>query len=89
MHLDMKTAETILTARLGALPDAAEIAWATIWLEACGYSGVRLLGEALKDEHLSAVELQKLQDQATRLQKCLGAFRRSLVARAQRLRGGA
>jgi len=50
MHLDMKTAETILTARLGALPDAAEIAWATIWLEACGYSGVRLLGEALKDE---------------------------------------
>ncbi len=50
MHLDMKTAETILTARLGTLPDAAEIAWATIWLEACGYSGVRLLGEALKDE---------------------------------------
>ena len=50
MHLDMKTAETILTARLGTSPDAAEIAWATIWLEACGYSGVKLLGEALKDE---------------------------------------
>ena len=50
MHLDMKTAETILTARLGTIPDAAEIAWATIWLEACGYSGVKLLGEALKDE---------------------------------------
>ena len=48
MHLDMKTAETILTARLGTIPDAAEIAWATIWLEACGYSGVKLLGEALK-----------------------------------------
>jgi hypothetical protein len=50
MHLDMKTAETILTARLGTIPDAADIAWATIWLEACGYSGVKLLGEALKDE---------------------------------------
>ena len=50
MHLDMKTAETILTARLGNIPDAGEIAWATIWLEACGYSGVKLLGEALKDE---------------------------------------
>ena len=50
MHLDMKTAETILTARLGTIPDAAEIAWATVWLEACGYSGVKLLGEALKDE---------------------------------------
>ena len=50
MHLDMKTAETILTARLGNIPDAADIAWATVWLEACGYSGVKLLGEALKDE---------------------------------------
>ena len=46
----MKTAETILTARLGNIPDAADIAWATVWLEACGYSGVKLLGEALKDE---------------------------------------
>jgi hypothetical protein len=50
MHLDMNTAETILTARLGTIPDAADIAWATIWLEACGYSGVKILGEALKDE---------------------------------------
>ena len=50
MHLDMKTTETILTARLGNIPDAADIAWATVWLEACGYSGVKLLGEALKDE---------------------------------------
>ena len=50
MHLDMKTAETILTARLGNIPYAADIAWATVWLEACGYSGVKLLGEALKDE---------------------------------------
>ncbi len=50
MHLDMKTAETILTARLGTIPEAGDIAWATVWLEACGYSGVKLLGEALKDE---------------------------------------
>ena len=50
MHLDMKTAEAELTAKLHGIPDAADIAWATIWLEACGYSGVKLLGEALKDE---------------------------------------
>ena len=50
MHLDMQTAEAELTKKLGDLPDAADIAWATIWLEACGYSGVKLLGEALKDE---------------------------------------
>jgi hypothetical protein len=51
MRIDMQTAEAELTRRLGSLPDAADIAWATIWLEACGYSGVKLLGEALKDEH--------------------------------------
>lgn len=50
MHTDMQTAEAELTRKLGDLPNAADIAWATIWLEACGYSGVRLLGEALKDE---------------------------------------
>jgi hypothetical protein len=50
MRIDMQTAEAELTRRLGSLPDAADIAWATIWLEACGYSGVKLLGEALKDE---------------------------------------
>ena len=52
MHLDMKTAETELAAKLTrlGLNDAQDIAWATIWLEACGYSGVKLLGEALKDE---------------------------------------
>ncbi len=50
MHTDMQTAEAELTRKLGDLPDAADIAWATIWLEACGYSGVKLLGEALKDE---------------------------------------
>ena len=50
MHIDIQTAEAELTSKLGNLPDAADIAWATIWLEACGYSGVKLLGEALKDE---------------------------------------
>ena len=50
MRIDMKTAEAELTRKLGTLPDAADIAWATVWLEACGYSGVKLLGEALKDE---------------------------------------
>ncbi|PZF76600.1 hypothetical protein DK847_12425 [Aestuariivirga litoralis] len=50
MRIDMQTAQAELTKKLGGLPDAADIAWATIWLEACGYSGVKLLGEALKDE---------------------------------------
>ena len=50
MKIDMPTAEAELTRKLGNLPDAADIAWATIWLEACGYSGVKLLGEALQDE---------------------------------------
>lgn len=50
MHIDMQTAEAELTKKLGTLPDAADIAWATTWLEACGYSGVKLLAEALQDE---------------------------------------
>ena len=50
MHLDMTTAEAELATKLGSLPDAADIAWATVWLEACGYSGVKLLAEALTDE---------------------------------------
>ena len=53
MRIDMQTAAAELTKKLGSLPDAADIAWATIWLEACGYSGVKLLGEALKDERRS------------------------------------
>ncbi len=46
----MKTAEAELARKLGPLPDAEEIAWATVWLEACGYSGLKLLAEALADE---------------------------------------
>lgn len=49
MHIDIKTAEAQLAGKLGNRPDGAEIAWATIWLEACGYPGVKLLGEALHD----------------------------------------
>ena len=50
MRMDMKTAEAELAAKLGGLPDAADIAWATIWLEACGYTGLKFLSEALRDE---------------------------------------
>lgn len=52
MHLDLKTAETELAAKLTrlGLNDAPDIAWATVWLEACGYSGIKLLAEALADQ---------------------------------------
>jgi hypothetical protein len=52
MHLDMKAAEARLAIRLRniGLAEPREIAWATLWLEACGYSGVKLLTEALGDE---------------------------------------
>ena len=50
MRIDMTTAETELAQALGSLPDASEIAWATVWLEACGYSGLKLLAEALAEE---------------------------------------
>ena len=53
MRIDMQTAEAELATKLGNLPDAGDIAWATVWLEACGYSGVKLLGEALQDERRS------------------------------------
>ncbi|WP_409763514.1 hypothetical protein [Aestuariivirga sp.] len=51
----MITAEGDLAERLAALglPDAGEIAWATIWLEACGYTGLKFLTEALGDEQRS------------------------------------
>ena len=52
MHTSMNTAEAQLGARLAEFgaADAAEIAWATIWLEACGYPGLKLLAEARQDE---------------------------------------
>lgn len=52
MRIDMDTAERRLAARLEqlGLADSADIAWATVWLEACGYQGVKFLAEALQDE---------------------------------------
>jgi hypothetical protein len=49
MRINMKTAETELAARLAGIPDAQDIAWAAVWLEACGYGGIKLLAEALTD----------------------------------------
>ena len=54
MRMDMNTAEATLAEKLKPLPDAAEIAWATIWLEACGYTGCKFLAEAMADERRSA-----------------------------------
>ena len=52
MQMTMPGAEAALARKLGELTvaDAADVAWATVWLEACGYSGVKLLAEALGDE---------------------------------------
>jgi hypothetical protein len=49
MRINMKTAETELAARLAGIPDAQDIAWAAVWLEACGYGGIKLLADALTD----------------------------------------
>lgn len=32
------------------LADAADIGWSTAWLEACGYPGLKMLEEALRDD---------------------------------------
>jgi hypothetical protein len=55
MHLDITSAEAHLRTalELRKLPDAADIAWSTLWLEACGYSGLQYLSEALRDERQS------------------------------------
>jgi hypothetical protein len=52
MRFDMKAAENRLAIRLRNIGHAEprDIAWATIWLEACGYTGFKLLIEALSDE---------------------------------------
>jgi hypothetical protein len=52
MHLTIPEAESALKTRLAAhqIADAADIAWAAVWLEACGYTGVKFLAEALADE---------------------------------------
>lgn len=55
MTISIEDATARITAALdqAGVADAAEIAWATVWLEACGYGGVALLGEALADERRS------------------------------------
>lgn len=55
MHIDMASAEAQLRSALEAkkIDDAAEIAWSTVWLEACGYTGLKFLAEALADERRS------------------------------------
>ena len=52
MHTELKAAENRLAIRLRNVGHAEprEIAWATVWLQACGYTGVKLLAEALSDE---------------------------------------
>jgi hypothetical protein len=55
MLMDVKTAETRLAARLtrDGLEQAGDMAWATAWLEACGYGGFTLMAEALTDDRRS------------------------------------
>ena len=55
MHLTITELEQRLAERLTAmlLPDARDIAWAAAWLEACGYTGVKYLSEALADDRKS------------------------------------
>jgi len=51
MQLTIDTARHRLTDTLqgAGIEGAADIAWATVWLEACGYPGLKLLAEALAD----------------------------------------
>lgn len=52
MHVTMTAAETAITSLLDRRghADAAAIAWATVWLEACAYPGCGLLAEALAED---------------------------------------
>src|SRR5687768_7189669 len=60
MHLTITEVEQRVAERLSTmlLPDAKDIAWAAAWLEACGYTGVRHLSEALADER-KALSLER------------------------------
>ena len=52
MRLAVRSCEVRITCELAArgIADAAEIGWACAWLEACGYPGLKMLGEALACE---------------------------------------
>lgn len=60
MRLAREQAERRLSDALVRLKvaDAQDIAWATMWLQACGYGGVKLLAEALQDPQRS-LDLQR------------------------------
>ena len=60
MHTGIDDATRFLTQRLAAadVGGPEDIAFAALWLEACGYGGVKLLGEALHGERKS-VELRR------------------------------
>ena len=60
MQIGIDGATHLLIARLTAanFHDAEDTAWATIWLEACGYTGLTFLREALSDEQKS-LELRR------------------------------
>lgn len=53
ISMDDATARIAATLEAAGIPEAAEIAWAAVWLEACGYGGIALLAEALADERQS------------------------------------
>lgn len=52
MQIDWEAAETSLAAALSArqVRDAADVAGACVWLEACSYAGLQMLAEALGDD---------------------------------------
>ena len=52
MKLALQSCEDRIASGLAArgIADAGEIGWACAWLEACGYPGLKMLGEALADE---------------------------------------
>ncbi len=51
MKLTMAALQDLAATRLDSLgiAEARDIAWASAWLEACGYPGIKLLAEALSD----------------------------------------
>jgi hypothetical protein len=55
MHLTWDVLEEKLADALQrhGMSSPRDIAWACVWLEACGYPGLTLLGEALADEQRS------------------------------------
>jgi hypothetical protein len=55
MHISFDAAISILAGVLekAGVVSCEDMAWATVWLEACGYPGLQMLAEALEDERRS------------------------------------